>query len=593
MLFDDFDLSILVKVLAIIGLLCIASEGYFLATVQGATEFETSVYTAYPFAFWLCFGLLVTVAVSIYAVSTMTHSAGWRWGLVFAMSAYAILFSLPFFRGYRLYGRGTSDILAHFGDIKAILQTGSVPDTLWYPFEHVLVAELVQLGLSMRIAAVFVGWVFTVLYICSIGIAARRFFGDRRALTAGLCAGTPLLFGTYHISLSPSVLSFFWFPMVVVVLELYRRTKSGRYLAVLIVFLVATVFFHPVTALFLVILFVTSSVFGFLFEWWTARPVSKISLNLGIVGLLSLLSWYMTFTTFEWAVRSVAYGLLKGHVSPGEAEFSQAVEASLTVPQLVIRFVQIYGAVFVYLSIGGAFALYLIYRVVTAKQSYLYTYLSLQFFVGFGLAGVFLNVYLIAFSPIRVSRYMIVLAVVLVALLLYRCTDTNAQLVPAIVSIIIIATLLGAGTVYGPNKHLTHKEYQGAEFVLRHHNETVPIRSFSISYKMEEFVFGTDHPNANRKSFSVKDKRYSLPRHLGYGRKPNESTARSLGPGYLVTKQFDRKFHKAKYFTERQQRAFFHHNKTHIRRLSTEPTVMKIYENGGFEAWYVTNKTKS
>ncbi|MEF8884344.1 MAG: hypothetical protein V5A44_04385, partial [Haloarculaceae archaeon] len=70
----------------------------------------------------------------------------------------------------------------------------------------------------------------------------------------GLAAGTPLVFSIFHTTIIPSFLSLLVFPTLVAVVEVYRRSRSLSFLALFVCFGIGIVFFHPVTAGFLVVL---------------------------------------------------------------------------------------------------------------------------------------------------------------------------------------------------------------------------------------------------------------------------------------------------------------------------------------------------
>ena len=576
-------------------LLLVAAGGlvattYFWVEVEPATGFETSLTGAFPPEFWVAFYGVLVCSVVVLLCSLVDRSGYWRHATALVLADYLLFFFLPLARGYRLYGRGSSDILVHVGDVLGILQTGTLAAGSWYPMQHTFVTELVLFGFPLQGAEYVVAYTYTAVYVASMGYLVRTMTDSREATAAGLVAASPLVFSIFHTTIIPSFLSLLLFPTLLAIMEVYRRTKSPTYLALFLVFGVGIVFFHPVTAGFLVVLILSTTAFGYVYQWLTGRRVRKLSPTLAFIVAPATYVWYINFRETRSSIEQIAEAWLSGGSTPGEAAGDAAAEAPLSLVELATRFVELYGMVFVYVAVAGLFALAVLYAAYTRRLRYEEAYATAQFGVGFCIAVTFFAVYLIEFEPIRVARYMIVMAVFLVALAFVRTGEWRPRRRHAAVALlgvgVVAAAVLGANAAYWPNEQLTDAEYEGSAFVLSNTQKEVPIRTYAISHKMEWYVRGSVHPDLWPPNIET-----GLPKGLGYN--DTQRTAAAIyGQTYLVTQDFDREYYTDSYFTADQQRELLVYDQEDIYRMNRDPTVVRLYDNGGFEAWYVRERPR-
>jgi len=204
--FDErLQSSLIVGLAALVAFQC-----FHLLTVPLVTEFETSLVTAYPLSYWVVFYVTFALCIVVSLLSVKMQTGYWRHALVLLLCNYATYFFLARARGYRLYGRGASDILRHLGDVKGILNTGSLPG-IWYPGEHILLAELQMAGIPLEALMFPVGFAFTALYIISVGVLLRTLLDDPMGFVVGFCVAAPLVYAELHLTIIPSTLSFFSF----------------------------------------------------------------------------------------------------------------------------------------------------------------------------------------------------------------------------------------------------------------------------------------------------------------------------------------------------------------------------------------------
>lgn len=572
--------------LVVVASILVAVECLIVLAVPPATGYETSLVVAYPLAYWVAFYLVITLCVVVLVASALAPSGYWRHALVLALCNYAVYYFLPAARGYKLYGRGTWDMLRHLGDVKGILVTGALPG-IWYPGEHVLLAELTMTGIPLDAATYLVAFGFTAVYIVSVGALVRALTTERAGLLIGVCAALPLVHTKLHVAPLPSVVSFFLFPVIFFVAERYRATGSNEYLFFTVLFSSVVVFMHPMSSVLLIGLLFTVSLFTHAYHRLVDSRLRPLTPRFALALAPMLYFWLVDFAQTRAKVEQVWVSWVTGGGTPSAvAEAQQG--ALLSTTQLVMRFVQVYGALVLYLSVGGLFVLSIGYTLVTRRElPYPEGVVGFQSAIGFAIAVIFLAGSFFIGDPIRVSRYLVLMATVLVALLFLRQIQSGSRVLPVLLGVVVVlAAVLGANAAYEPNHHLTDTEYQGVEFVTTHQNSTA-VYSYRMSHKMEEYVLGDDSPSLYPANFA---ERYGVPPHLGYGE--NESAAETFGDSYVATKQYDREYYTARYFTPAQQRNLRLYDESDMTQLRRDSSADKMYTNGGFETWRVSNTTE-
>lgn len=585
------------RLLLAVGVVALAGECVVLATVPPVEGFENSLVAAYPVPFWFLFAAVLVAAVLVFVGTTRSYTRNWRYAFGLLAANYGVFFFLPAHRGYALYGRGEADALAHLGITRELVQTGALPG-VFYPFEHLLLSSLSMHGLSLPIARYLLQYGLTLLFIASVGLLVRELVDDRRGLPAGLAAATPLVFTEFHVSASPAVLSVLLFPMVLLLYERTRKHDSVGLRACYVLAGLAVVFFHPVTAGFLAILILcTVGIrWGYRRIRQTADPLeagtelltTRRTRLAGIVLVVGV-AWYSGFGRTQRAVERILSGGSYSSIVGAEAQ--QASQAGLSGLEIVVRFIQLYGTLAIYLAIAGLFTLVVLRWLLRREVSYAPTYIALQASIGVGIALVFMTGAFIEFNAIRVSRYAAVMSVLGVGVLLYLLSAegdrTGQWLVATLAGAIVVAALLGSfgGVTYAPNNHMTYAEYEGAEFVLTHHDADDTVRSSSLTSKTQEYITG--EPSRPGEAPVFQNERNALPPALGYG--ANETAGETFAAGsYLVTHAYDLEFDEAGYFFPQQRERLGVYEERHVERLDDDSTVDKLYTNGGFSFWKVS-----
>jgi hypothetical protein len=571
----DTELILPYSVAVLAGLLLV--ECLVFVTVPAATGYETSLVEAFPLSFWLLFYTVLLGGIGVLLGAAVIDHRYWPHGLALTLANYALFLFLPAARGYRLYGRGTGDILRHLGDVEGILGSGSLPG-VWYPGTHVLMAEFRMLGVPEPSLQYVFAVLFTALHIAGIGVLVRLLWGRQEGLSIGLVAAVPLVYVSMHVSARPVVNSFLLVPVVAVLFERYRRGRAFENVWLLVILGLYMIYTHPMTTLLVSALLGLTAVYSTIHGRYV-DSVPTVSPRLAVVFPVLLFSWISTYTQFTSAVSKLFVS--DDGSSPGAVTTQQATEVTFTAAQLAVRFVQLYGTVALYGATAGLLSLLTVKRLFDGTADYEWGVSSAQFGLGVGIAGAFVANSLIVGNIVRASRYALLFAVVVIALgLLDRLAAGDKRTAVAIVLVVVATAVVGVNATYEPNRHLTHSEYDGTEYLLTNSPES-DIYNADTGHKAEEYILGTNDPGLYPEQMPEEN---AVPRGLGYDT-PETTAADTFGDAMLVTKTYDMQRHTASYYTDAQEQFLFLYGPDSVERLGDDPTANRVYTNGGFEGW--------
>lgn len=558
------------------------AECFLFLRIQLATGYETSIVESLPSTYWLLFYTILAGSIVLLFFAGATGTTFWRHGLALLLANYLIYMFLPVARGYKLYGRGEADKLRHLGDVQAIVETGGLPG-IWYPGEHVLMAELHMLGLPLTSTQYGINFAFTLLHIVAIGAVVRLFSQRRESIAAGLAVGAPLLYTTFHLSAHPAILSFMLLPVVLLVLERYRQTNEKTYLLLLVTLGLAVIYMHPMTTLFMIGMITVTAAYSILYRGIFDSSIKTLSLRLGALFLPLQFIWLQGFRQTEVSMYNM-FGPDKGS-SPAAQELAKATSVSFTPVQLAWKFVDLYGSVFLYFLTAGLFLVIILVAFLRRNNRYDWGLSATHFMAGVTLAVLFLLRDLVVKGHIRLSRYAILFAAVAIGMLILHIFERQrSYLIVLSALVVLLAAGLGAQAAYEPNRHLTHAEYDGTQYVSTKYNIEEPVYSMDTSHKMKEFVLSSNHDRLWPRGITTEN---NVPDGLGYTG-PDVRAADTYGSAYLVTKTYDRKRHTASHYTPEQQEFLFRYGESHLNQLERDSTANKVYVNGGYTAWRVS-----
>ncbi len=591
------------KLLTLVGTALLAVCSVYIATSPEATGYEINLYGAYPVWFWVAISgslvvgqLLVLRAVTADEKQANTTGFGWRYGVGLLLGANALLLLLPFIR-YSLFAVGKGDMLTFVGMLDQLAQTGRLDPENYYPglnvetiiFSHATgldVTELVNL-LPPFFSLFYLGG----LYFLLDTVAERK----RDVLFVLPVAYLPL-FGFENVMFSPSVFAFSFVPFV---LALLFRTSAWerrtQYATLLVLSVVAVVFFHPLTTLFLLALFAMAKAPD-LYGRAAARRQSRSVpvLEVGTIAGTLFFAWYYTYESIAGSTYLVVARLL-GFDAVQSSEFgSLSGTVARTTPRLVDLLqtgFYVYGVFGLLVSFAVVFAGYSLVRLHRgdARLSGFAAFFLAVFTAFLGLSTVAFFVDLtIGFT--RISRYVRFAAPILIgfgASLLWARADRQWQR-STLVGVLSVAfaaiVFISVFSVYASplsnsySGQITESEVDGMQWTLDHRNESLLIDEYGTSQarfqSMLEYEV-EDPPN-------IRSENTTPPIHFGYGEPPPSGPSEQR---YLLVTELGRQTNPTFYPGYQE---FWRYTPTDFRSLENRSTVGKVYDNGEFESYLVT-----
>ncbi|MWG36320.1 DUF6541 family protein [Halomarina oriensis] len=590
-----------VGLLALVAL-CTIAVSLWAASSPPATDYET-IYRAYPTAFWALVVTGLGAATVVFALSSVTSDGYWKVALLLVCLLYSVFLLLPLFRGWALYGRFSADVLAHIGFTSVVVESGHLSTIDYYPASHLLMAELELLGVPTRVVPTFLSALFTPLYIVGIYLFSRRLFDDHGVAVATLACAVPLFYTEFHHSFLPAIYSFLLVPVFFWTFLGYVETRRASLLAFTLALSAFVVLFHPVTALYVVVALFVAVFARWLYSVVRGGPVAvgPHLLVLVFIGVVWV-AWFGQFTFITESLVEVLAFADSGGSTVADEYGADRVEQTRSLGQLVDGFVNLYGPIFLVCALAGFGGLVVALRFWRDEATSAEVWIAVQFLVGVVISVVSLFTYVVAFDPIRNSRYMILMATLLAGLFLYwllvgetsggPTLDSDrwgrARRVALVVSLVLLvaAVPVAAANSYDTRYHMTYSERDGASWLYQH--ETRDRLTVSHHVNDNKMLMYTQRTVDYSPStvVGIGEAGSPVPKFFGYP--SNDTLGETVGDEsvYLVTKEYDTEYQLVQREFLRDELVVY--DRATLDRLHGDFTADKLYTNDGYTVWLVT-----
>lgn len=598
------------KILAAISSICILSAAIAILTTPPAAGYELSIYEALPVYFWIAIpvSIICGMLLLIFNSFTKTDSHWWSAGLGLVILSNLIILGLPFFRGYGFWPEG--DGLTHFGMMKDIIATGRIGAENFYPVIHLMGVTLLEVtGLTEASISnlIFVFW--SLVYLAGAYLLATEITHNRgKALITTACA-CPLIFSGLHVLIHPSIGSILHMPLL---FYFYLKAKKetiyrNSYILLAVLLGIVIVFMHPVTCLFAVLILATfniaSTIFRrvlrFRYAYNVYESIAFNSYNLPSAMFLMFCLWYFSNVTIQGNIRAVYEFLVHSNT---ESLFSQQIDvltsSNISFMQTVSLIFYKYGAIAIYFAISLVAALIIlkmIFKSTDQPHESFFTF-TLALIVAFGASAFSLWGFTGEYDPLRVARFPILIAPVLIGLMI-----SNQYYGKGIISafkgnfafMIIIVFIMGAAilsifSIYGSprtvefNLQVTEMQLQGTRWFSTYQDKNIIVADIPGDLqRCEDFNFGFEtRPFARAYLY-----RTVVPSQFGYDLSDSLAQTLNINSAYMLTNQTTR---MSIFLIPENVRSKAHdYGGQGFARLMTDPTVKLIYVNGEFEVWKV------
>ncbi|KAF5431151.1 putative membrane protein, partial [Candidatus Methanophagaceae archaeon] len=513
----------LFKIIAIVAFAFIISALTLIVKTPSANGYELSIYGAYPLYVWVFIICSIFMGQIILIRSALGKNDNfWIIGFLAIITTNTILLFIPFIRGYAIYGRG--DVLTHIGYINDIFRTASIGTTNFYPLDHILAASLSYVtGISVERVVNIIPPLFSLFYILSIYLLAQQLFKRKGEVLFVLAFTSILLFGNGNFIFAPSVQSFFLLPFV---LYLYFKSRTSRtpleFGILLIISLFLIVFFHPMTTLFLILIFLILE-----FYLLTYKSIDKnqrieppklqnrAAFNIILISFITFFTWSFSFAAITNSFRGVI-NWLRYEIGRTEAETYTELIARIQPDlfDLIQVIVNTYGQIIILgvLTLILTIYIYTIWRRHADEQqlNFYHVFFCIMSII-FGVLSIifFFNDFIIGFG--RVSKYSFFFASVFVALSFYFSLTRSKYSINkkrfialSLCAVLILLVCLSTFNLYYsplirlPNQQVSEAELDGMTWFFDSRNEEMLIQELGITQKrFHDAIFGRTIPSKN------------------------------------------------------------------------------------------------
>jgi hypothetical protein len=570
-----------------------------------ATGYERSIYGGYPDSLWaiLIASFFVGQIIILRSAYSQSTSRSWILGLVAILLVNWILLSLPVIRGYPINGR--DDVLTQIGWTKDILQNGFTGESDFYAIDHLLIAELAYLsGINLMALTYVIPFSFSFYYILAFYLLARQLLGTRSMILISVAFSSVLMFGFNNTAYIPFGQSLAMLPIL-----LYIYLKSGelshkKMTLVLMPMIVMMVFFHPLTAMVLIVVMMTHYL---VFRSVAREHIKRGGIAAGVVRFSPHLTAFAIVVFFAWQLYPVvvvsqvkgAFGWLWGEPLKSDLQtyLSAFGKARPSLTESISVTMYTYGQ-FLTLSILSVVAiLKSVSRTKRAKSKDSFDSFSEVVFLVFALLSAFLLISGSTFGMTRILKaaapFSCILGASLLSLMLIQGrtkSRLNRRVRLAFVGLALLSTLYFSTfnlylspTILDSNQQVPESDFTGMEYFFEVRDTYTPTLELGLhQFRFHDAIQGTDAPNDDliyRGSGTPID-------HFGY---PVNATlgASYEGGTYLLLDDLGRNLYQYLYPNYENYRPYWKFLPEDFDRLQNDTTVDMLFTNGNLEFFYV------
>jgi len=578
-------------------------------TIAPATGYEISIYEAYPIHFWF---LLISatasgIAILIRQAFSKKLSYWWKVGLLIIIFTNSIFLLLPEFRGYPLYGYG--DTLTHLGRIKTILSTGHLGENNFYPLVHIIGTSLYlvsSISLKDVVSLFFV--LFSGIYIINIYLLARSISSYSGQIFTIVAFASPLIYGIFHVRIAPQMLSIFMLPSLLYFFYRKERLSYNKIQNIVLLLFLAffITFFHPITTLFAIVLFLTIGLSCFLYPHLDSSKISQIDeyktiskncLRISMIVSITFFIWYFSFNSIRRGFKEFynwwTYGI---GISPIQQQLEALTKAELTPMQSLGLFINRHGAVFLLLVVSGIAFISVLYRSLSKRHNIGFVEFAIasQFLTAILMASIALNsVTFYGAHLTRVIEFPILIGTILSGIVFHnfiknQTSSRQLGLAVGLGILIMVLSMLSFGNVYDsprvccPNSQVTNFRLVGSKWLFGTVNPEVPILSASPQDLFKLYNYHQGIASGIRAAGIDPDR---IPSYFGYKEHSQINEALGFKERYMAIFQVDKMI--TKFFPVNVRPKVYQWTKKDFIKLSFDFTATKLYNNGEFEVWRV------
>lgn len=589
----------IIKTFVIFIFITIVSNLVILMRTPLSNGYEISIYSVYPWYFWLSLVIGQIISICIIVLSIEHYTKYWKYGLVAIFINYAIILFLPTIRGYFLFATPGYDVFFHLSEMNYIYDTGHLSEKLIYPITHLFIISLdLFSGRPQIIHFNFVAALFSYIYILFFYVFGRETLKDHMGSMFTLAFAIPLMFSFLHHAFIPFFFALCFFPLLLYCI--YKRNSLKHrfnFTFLTLVLSLLIVFFHPLIS----IMFIIALVGFYLFNLFTYRYFESpkqyfntITL-LGLTGV-SLLAWYLNYQSVLNTVKNVVDAIFEtGQSTIVDYQLNAVESSNVDLSTLIELFIRAYGTISIYLVVAFCGLIITIIKISNGRVKQYEMMYGVQFVISVLFAVLIFFVTSVVFEPIRAASFTIVIATAFCAMVLYNIYKNISSntwrklLLACIILIICSVNIIGIFNIYEgpwrglPSSHMPHMNAYGLDWYIGHNNNSIPLISNFNSIKKYERYYYSKIPGKGWSESIIIDN--FIPSHFGYETNNTLSKSFNNNKRYMATFELIKQLQFAVIESEREK--YPQYTEDDYNMLNDDPTVHKIYTNREFQVWVI------
>ncbi len=587
-----------IKIIAIVSL-GFSVLAITIARNSPSTGYEPSIYSATPTIFWLVqiFSFISGIVIVCHQMYTRASRGSlWFIGLILILASYVSLLSFWIIRGYALWSQ--ADALTHLGRIQDLVSDGHIMQNNIYPITYIYLVQLSYiLDLTPAILHKLVPFYFALLYLGGMFLLAKSLLPNRRQAILVTLVSATLIQGSYF-HLTPNHLATFFLPSALFILinSFLKENLSWKLLLIIIVFL--TPIFHPVPGFIFLLILLTIWLPGKVFFAYAPKTLQagyfRFDTNILLLFVVWAITWISSFYVWDATIRN----LYKLFTEGGDTQFNQLISgiqyAANYGYSIQEQFLKVYGGtlVSVVLALIALPILWIKIRKVANYRYMLSLYGPLGAIVVTIIVFGFLNIP--AFDQYRFVAYVQMISSLFVGFILYELIKNRnrflSRFMPSLAIILLVGLfihgllrLYPSPYILSANDQITRTKIAGMGWFL--HNKDFIKPTIRLNVPISRYF---DQVMTSEERQSGPPEEIIAPYHFGYS--SDDQLGRAFSQDvYLVLDEADRMTYSV-IFPEMEQLRF---SSKDFAKLEQDPSVFKIYSNGGLDVYNIYSKTLS
>jgi hypothetical protein len=568
-----------------------------------STGFESSIYNSTPLVLWIALISSEIVGVSIVILSISNSDFGrsnlWKYGFLLIFLCYAVGVGLIIIRGYFMWGM-FGDPASHLGWTMETLQTGYIPQSIFYPIFHIFLSEI---SLVTTLNPVFFQMIFpfffSLLCVVFFYIFVRILSSDHITPIIAVIISCTFAFG-WHSVFTPNALANLFFPLALFLIFKYLKSSDFSWGILLCIVLILYPVFHPLPAIVLGLIFLTLWIPQKVHDVWNGIREHNINLlkikrmNVKVVIpflilLVWFIFWYSFYSIWGYTITEV-YSKIRAEGGPSQL---MSLEEQINYAQaygynVVEIFLKQYSNLLL-LSILSVCCFLLLWITVSREQK------QENIFSLYGPWAILciivpvLYLFNLPFGPLRFFFYVSMLgtlfAAYLISNLLVRSRESKRRVISRLTSIVVVVVLvglflLGLFNLYPSpyiltfNFQTTQSEVSGMIFFFEYHDNEIPVTGITAATtRFADLLLPLE-----KKSVQNLEKIKQPLWHFGYNQSPSIASSYDKETNLIIS-QRDKVIY-TDYFPDM---AKFRFTQEDFKRLYNDPGASLLYSNGGFD----------